>query len=758
MSRPLCVASLIVAMWGLAVTAYAQPTVANSAPMAVVPGQATELTLQGDKLDAPLRIWTSFPATAEWIATGSTPQAYKCKLTLDASVPVGIGGIIVGNATGASDPLYVLVDDLPTVADNGNNHARESAQSIELPVAVDGASDGTVYDYYKFTAKAGQRISVETVAARLGSPFDGVVRLLDPQGTELVFVDDDPSLGADCRFAYTVTADGEYVLEVHDNKYGGGRYRLRVGDFPLVTTAYPLGGRRGSTTRLGFSGPLATGVDSVLLTIGHEAPGGQRGVGARFPGGKSSGLATLVTSDLPEAAEVEPNNSPETGSPIVTPSAVSGQLDADGDQDLFQFLATGGQRLTFHGLSRSLGSPSVLVMRLLKPDGSLLAESAVGGNEEETFTAVIPETGTYRLVVEDIFKRGGAGHTYRVEIEAGNSFALVLKNDANTKDKLVLPVGDGAVAIDVQCVRYGYDGPIRLSLENGGPLRLLNDVIPEKAGEVKAMIILPPDLPPGELRGLRIVGTATIDGREVTRPAHTAAFVHTKLPSLSYPPAWRDGLLILATTGKVDPFYRTSVDKPVIRFPRQVGQTEFTLTLERKHQDFKAAISVLHQQLPPGFALAVKQENDTYKATLTGPKDLPEGWDLLELISYGEMGRGQTVVHRLPIEVIEPLAVSIVPAGPIVAGQVQKVKIRLARKGDDRQAVTVKFVKLPPGVSAAGEFTVPAEQDELDVDLTAGPDAAAVKFEQLTVEANTKYTGQDVHATSGPAVLEVTKP
>lgn len=749
---------MVLALLSFGARGEAQPTIVNSTPMALVPGQATELTLLGDKLDAPMQIWTSFPATAEWLPNGSTPQAYKCKLTLDASIPVGIGGVVIGNATGVSDPLYVLIDDLATVADNANNHSRETAQTIELPVAIDGSSEGTAYDFYKFVGKSGQRVSVELVAGRLGSPFDGVIRLLDAAGRELVFVDDDPGLGADCRFAYEVKADGEYTLEVHDNKYGGGRYRLRVGDFPLVTTAYPLGGRRGSTTQIGFAGPMAAGADAVLLTVGHEMPGGQRGVGARFPGGKSSGIATLVASDQPEVAEVEPNNTPETATAVMTPCAISGQFDAGGDTDLFQFLASSGQRLTFHAISRSLGSPSVLVLRLLKSDGSLQAESPLGGNEEETLTVVIPETGTYRLAVEDIFKRGGAGDTYRVDIEAGNTFALTMKNDANSKDKLVVPVGDGAVTIDVQCSRYGYEGPIRLRLENGGSIQLLNDVIPEKAAEVKTTLVLPPDLPAGQLRAMRIVGTALVEGREVVRTVRTAPLVRTKLPSLSYPPAWRDGLLMLGTTAKVDPFYRTTVDKPVIRFPRQVGQAEFTLTLERKHQDFKAAISVLHAPLPSGFSLAVKQENDTYKATLTGPKELPEGWAMLELTAYGEMGRGQASVHRLPIEVIEPLAVAITPAGPLVAGQSQKIKIRVVRKGDDRQPVSAKFVALPPGVSAASEFLIPAEQDELDVDLTAAPDAAAVKFEQLNLEASTKYAGQDVRATSGLATLEVTRP
>jgi hypothetical protein len=241
-----------------ATVVHAQPAVSHTVPSAVQPGQTIEVTLHGAKLDDPLRVWTSFPAKVEIVPAEAGKKDLKirtCKITLDATTPVGTGGLVVGNAAGTSDVAYISVDDLATVADDGKNVSLAAAQVLTLPVAVDGVSSGAQFDHYKFTAKKGQRIAAEVVAARVGSAFDPVLRLLDAQGKELLFADDDPSLGSDCRFAHLIEADGDYVLEVHDNQYrGASRYRLRVGDFPLVSSPFPLGGRFGSTAKFDFAG------------------------------------------------------------------------------------------------------------------------------------------------------------------------------------------------------------------------------------------------------------------------------------------------------------------------------------------------------------------------------------------------------------------------------------------------------------------------------------------------------------------------
>src|SRR6185436_12702046 len=88
------------------------------------------------------------------------------KVTVSPNVPVGIGGIVVATAEGASEVAYVMVDDLPIMADGGKNHAVGETQEVALPVAVEGESDGTLADYFRFKLRGGEQISVEVVAAR----------------------------------------------------------------------------------------------------------------------------------------------------------------------------------------------------------------------------------------------------------------------------------------------------------------------------------------------------------------------------------------------------------------------------------------------------------------------------------------------------------------------------------------------------------------------------------------------------------------
>ena len=415
----------------------AQPSLSYASPAAAHPGQTVELTLHGGKLDDPLQVWTSFPAKVEVLPgpKDAKDQANrKCKVTLEGNVPVGIGGVIVGSPAGVSDVLLVMVDDLPSAADSGKNHSLATAQQLTVPVAVDGVADGANFDYYKFAGKKGQRLSVEVVATRLSSSLDSVVRLLKADGSELLLSDDDVSLGAESRLSLSLPEDGEYVLELHDNQYrAGGRYRLRIGDFPLVTVPVPLGGRLGSTAQFRFAGPASEGAAPLLLRIPDEVATGRISVAARFPAGKSSGLATLVATDLPEALEVEPNDAHKVATPVTIPAAVNGSFQAQGDRDYFTFAALKDQSLSFRARAQSLGSPSLVFMRLYNEAASQLAETAVNDAAEWTLNYKFPADGMYTLAVEDLLHRGGPEHGYRVEIQPSAGFNLAVKNDKNTR-------------------------------------------------------------------------------------------------------------------------------------------------------------------------------------------------------------------------------------------------------------------------------------------------------------------------------------
>ncbi len=746
-------------------TLCAQPTVSSVVPGAAQPGKTIDLTLSGAKLDDPLHVWTSFPAKIEVVPGEANKKDLTtriCKVTLDASAPVGIGGLIVGTATGASDVYFFMVDDLDSLADNGNNHSTPMAQSVALPIAIDGASDGSKFDYYKFSAKAGQRLSAEVVAARMGSPFDAVLRLLDATGRELLLVDDDGSYGADCRFSIVAPADGEYVVELRDNKYGGGRYRLRLGDFPLVSVPYPLGARFGSMARVGFTGPASEGAAPLFVKVPEQVPSGQVLVNARFPGGKTAAMATLTVSSLSELLETEPNSAAATATQVTIPCAVNGGMQIAKDQDFFQFAGTKGQAVVFRAKSRSLGSPSLMTMRLLNAEGGQLAETAVNDSDEFTLAYTFPADGMYCLLVEDLLHRGGPEHGYRVEIAINEGFSLSLKNDPKTLLKFSTPVGNGAFAVDVQVARSGYDGPISLSLEGASTgFRLFNSEIPAKAAAHRFIVAVPanPQFKPGDLEILRVIGKPVTSERSDASVVSTNALLKTRIPIVAYPPSWFDGLLSLAVAPELPVFFQANPAQETLFFPKTLGQAQLVVNLERKNAEFKDPITVMIEGLPAGTTYAVKPDKDQYQVTITGPKDLAESRHTVRLVSYGEFkGQGQIAVRELPLEIVVPLAATATPAGPIVAGQKQKVKIVVVRKGADRQPIVLKWKKLPPGVTGDAQIMLTAEQNDVEVELTAAADAAAISYPELTLEVATKYAAQDLVVDSAVATLEVKRP
>ena len=62
-----------------------------------------------------------------------------------------------------------------------------------------------------------------------GENWGRLVRVLDSDGRELVYCDDAPGAGSDCRFSHTFAAAGAYLIEIRDVNYEGGvEYRYRA--------------------------------------------------------------------------------------------------------------------------------------------------------------------------------------------------------------------------------------------------------------------------------------------------------------------------------------------------------------------------------------------------------------------------------------------------------------------------------------------------------------------------------------------------
>jgi len=145
------------------------------------------------------------------------------------SVEVSAGGL-------TSNAISFAVDDLPEKIETEPNDTPEQASRIVLPANVNGriqqAGDN---DYFIFAATKGQKIVVDVRARRLDSPMDSIITLYNATGGQLAENDDTQDLSeglithhADSYLAYTIPADGDYVLKIADVEgLGGEEYAYR---------------------------------------------------------------------------------------------------------------------------------------------------------------------------------------------------------------------------------------------------------------------------------------------------------------------------------------------------------------------------------------------------------------------------------------------------------------------------------------------------------------------------------------------------
>ena len=201
-------------------------------------------------------------------------------LTLEAAdMKPGILPLTVRNGDLLSNSVPFAVNTLPECFEQEPNNTLDSAQTITLPIIVNGriAQPGS-WDVFRFEGRTGQTIIAEVRARRLGSPLDSVLKLTDASGKILAYNDDWEDKGqgldthhADSMLRVTLPANGTYYLHLGDSQGQGSSahaYRLRVSvphpDFELRVTPCSINARPGSTLAItvyvlrkdGFAGDI----------------------------------------------------------------------------------------------------------------------------------------------------------------------------------------------------------------------------------------------------------------------------------------------------------------------------------------------------------------------------------------------------------------------------------------------------------------------------------------------------------------------
>ena len=490
-------------------------------------------------------------------------------VTIAPDVPAGLYDIRVSGALGVSNPRTFVVGELPEIVKTKPNDKPDTALELPLGSVVNGTATAATADFFKFTAKAGQRVLIVCAAPEIDSRLSPVLAVLDPAGREIA------TSRRGGLLDFTAPADAAYVLRLHDLAFAGGPehfYRLTLTTGPHVDFVLPPAAQPGAKTKFTFFGRNLPGGTSASIAgidgrplqkleaeVDVPAAGETRadalsdpassafdGFSYRLKTAQGSANPVFISfASAPVVAEHEPNNQPPEAQKITPPCEIAGQFFPASDVDTFTFDAKKGDVFWIEITSQRLGPPtrpSVLIQR----DNADLQEIAasdtnVGGKRFETASNdpagrfAVPEDGTYRIRVRDLFGglRSDPRSVYRLSVrrESPDFRIVAVVEPPPTKDddraaapRSALIRGGGTIAVKVVAFRRdGFAGDIAISTE-GLPAGVTSYPTKIIAGKTDGLLLLTAGEAAARWIGpIRIIGKARIGDADVAHEARAGA-------------------------------------------------------------------------------------------------------------------------------------------------------------------------------------------------------------------------------------------
>ena len=411
-----------------------------------------------------------------------------------------------------------VVGELPEFIERETNSTPERAEALSLPVTVNGQIAGERdVDYFRFAAEAGETVTIDVAAARLGSPLEAVVELSDSHGRRVKV--DELRAGGDPVLVFRA-AEQWRVPVVRGESRLSWRSGVRV---PHHADEVALCAVLRCPRRL----PPARRAIELFCADGSGGLS-KRSVQIAVPA--AAGLAWLPTSPAVANAvpmeivatstieiEREPNDARQQATPILPDTIASGQLATSTDEDWYGFAAHKDESFAIDCRPAPRSSPTLPVVSIVGADGATLAAAKATESPDRVCRLDwrAPADGEFYLRVVDVERgaAGGAEFVYTLSLARGRGdFALAAKVD------FVNVVQGGRAELDLAVMRRaGFNGPIELSVA-GLPEGLRFEPREIAAGQqaVKIAFIVEEGARP-TAADVRVVGTATIDGARIER-------------------------------------------------------------------------------------------------------------------------------------------------------------------------------------------------------------------------------------------------
>jgi hypothetical protein len=664
----------------------AYPEFSSTIPNGGQKGTDWKLTVTGARLEDFESMIFFSPGFAQKSVDKVEKNKVQLTISVAADVPSGNHLMRIRTRSGISHARQIFVGPFPNVEEKEPNTDIEAAQPIQFNQTVEGVVLNEDVDYFKLTAKKGQRISVEADGLRLGyTPFDPYIAILDKDRFEKSFSDDTILHRQDGYCSFVAEYDGDYYVMMRESSYRGGGnnyYRLHVGSFRRPDVVYPAGGKIGSKTKVRFIEKDSSFEEEAQLPA--EVDPGFMIYSKTQEAAPSGNPFRLVPFD--NALEVEPNEDQAKATPTATgePIALNGIIEKPGDVDYFKVPLKKDQQVVIQAYAQSLGSPLDSVVNVYNEKGGSLGGNDDGGGRrrlDSKQTLRVPADGNYYVRVTDHLERGGPNFVYRIEMVASQpelTFASpnYSVNDSNYRQFMAVPRG-GRMALLENVSRSNVSGDFKFDAPGLPPgIKMLSDIFPKDQPSMPLLFEAAPDAPLGHSTvamqmkpvdpAQKIIGKMRQDF-DIVRSGNTIFLtdIEDKLP--------------VAVVEEVP--YSLEIVKPTVPLVNN-GVMNLKVVAKRK-EGFKTAIRVLMVWKPIGVSVlgeqTIPEGKDECTFVLDANANAPAGtW---KFVVQGEVDAGNGRVYNASpfCEVTTEPAYLTAPAIPLTAVELGKETIMVAK-------------------------------------------------------------------------------
>jgi hypothetical protein len=759
----ICVAAFAAAP---AVAAPSSPDVDFLLPRGGQRGSEVAIELRGSRLAdaADLLFASSGLELLELTPVDETRVTGRLRIAPDCRM--GEQQLRLRTRSGLSRLLTFWVGPFPTVDEVEPNSELAQAQPIARDVTVHGVVTNEDVDCFALDARAGERISVEVEALRLGDVlFDAFVAIVDERRFELASRDDSALFKQDPVLSALAPADGRYFVMIRESSYGGSdrcRYRMHVGSFPRPLALFPAGGKAGTTVELELRGDAA-GPIHLSLPIPDPAPP-DFAIWPEQEGRPAPSSLPFRVRGFESVAEVEPNDELAQATAVerTAPLAFDATIATPGDVDWFRFHAKKDERVNIRVHARQLRSALDPVMSIHALDGRQLDYSDDTIGLDSFFAFAAPEEGDFALRIADHLRDGSPLHTYRVELTAATPSMGIdvprFGRDSQARQFANVPRG-GRHALVIHAGRNSWRGPVAFAA-NGLPDGVTFTAVPMGASVDTTLLLFaaPADAPlAGRL--VEITGESTVEPKVKGRLRQRYELVVAQPNDTSFYETYSDRLAVAVV--EEAPF-RIEVAAPKVPLVHY-GQLALQVKVVRREGfDKPVTLRLLgaHTGIgaQPTIEVAAGQESANYLLNAGGDAEVRR--HTVALLGEADGGRGVVMNASEPIEfdVAPPFVGLKLDLAAVEQGQTVQVVAHVTPNTPFTGKAKVTLLGLP-AQATTHELECESAEATLVFDVATTKETPVGKHATLFCQVVIERDGEPiVHFLGGGATLRVDPP